>query len=122
MPDEKSAGSPLGPLELEVTFAPRGGGDAVTVVTTPSEWARADEWLDAMVCSGDSQHSDGWLTDKMLGAIYLLAAMDNRLMTAGPVTLGRIFDMRNRYEVTEAAPDGPAGADPANPTGGGEGA
>lgn len=103
-----------GLFEVALRFEPRDGSEPVEAVTTPSMWALADEWADGLRV-GDKPHSEAWVAAKMTEAVFLQAAQREGLVRPGPITLVKISEMTNLYEVSEIAagevePEGNAGA------------
>ena len=103
-----------GLFEVALRFEPRDGSEPVETVTTPSMWALADEWADGLR-AGSAAHSEAWVSAKMTEAVFLQAAQREGLVRPGPITLVKISEMTNLYEVSEVAagevePEGNAGA------------
>ncbi|MBQ9002520.1 MAG: hypothetical protein IJ087_11775 [Eggerthellaceae bacterium] len=100
----------LGSLEMRILIKPRDGSEPTETTTTPSMWANVDQWLDSLLW--DEPHTQAWVERKLLQGIYMLAAQSEDLMRPGEVTLGRIADFINLYEVELLDDEGEAGDDP----------
>lgn len=115
---EEKAGREAGALEVEITFAPEAGGDAVKATSTPSMWAIADEWVDTLRATAAAHgllHTKAWYDGKMVAAIQLQAARAAGILPEGPLTLGKIAEMLNAYDVSmpkDAGTGDGAGPDP----------
>ena len=106
--------APRGLFEVALRFEPRDGSKPVETVTTPSMWALADEWADGLR-TGERPHSESWVSAKMTEAVFLQAAQREGLVRPGPITLVKISEMTNLYDVSEVAageaePEGNVGA------------
>lgn len=98
-----------GLYEVEFQYAPRAGGKPVLAVTTPSMWARADEWSDTLRV-GAEPHSQAWVTAKMVDAARLLAAQAAGIVRPGALSLELIAEMTNAWEIRDtSAEDAPGG-------------
>ena len=90
----------LGPLEWALRIEPLDGSEPYEVVTTPSEFARADEFIDSLRASGN--HSERWLTLKALPATAMLAAIREGRFQRKPLTLESVAEFQNANEVYDA--------------------
>lgn len=102
-----------GLFELVLRFEPRDGSPAAEAETTPGMWGIADEWADSLR-AGERPHTAAWVNAKMTDAVFLQAAVDAGLMSHGPITLERIAQMNNLYEVADATPAPEGGEDAGN--------
>lgn len=94
-------GIKLGNLENAYRITAPDGRAAVTV-TTPSMWALADDFADALRLSG--KHSEIWILRRMTYAIQMQAAQAEGLHPDGPITLERVYEFLNlcKVEVVDA--------------------
>ena len=89
----------LGPLEFALRIVPS-EGEAFEVVTTPSEFARADEFIDTLRATG--KHTEKWLNNKALPAIALLAAQREGRFKRGALSTGLLAEFQNRFAIEDA--------------------
>ena len=92
----------LGPLEFPLTITPTDpeGGEPFDVVTTPSEFARADEFVDTLRAT--ARHSEAWLGQKMLPAVALLAAQREGRFKRGALSVGLLAEFQNAFSIADA--------------------
>lgn len=111
----------LGPLEFALRIVPT-DGEAFDVVTTPSEFARADEFIDTLRASG--LHTERWLIARTTPAIAMLAAQRHGRWRSAKLSVEELAEFQNTNTIEDApvkegrdAPDEP---DPtkADPDGG----
>lgn len=99
-----------GALEIRFSFTEVNDGAVTEAYSTPSMWALADEWSDALQArsydekTGRFEHTDEWVRVKMLDAIALQAAQEAGLLRPGAISLDRIAVMKNLYTV-DVLPD-----------------
>ena len=111
-------GGKLGSLEMRVLIKPRDGSEPTETTTTPSMWASVDQWLDSLLW--DEPHTQAWVEQKLLQGICMLAAQSEDLMRQGEVSLGRIADFMNLYDVELLDDEGEAVVGPNGVTPAGE--
>lgn len=104
MGKREDGGAKLGALEMRVLIEPRDGSEPTDTTTTPSMWAAADQWLDGLLW--EEPHTRAWIDQKLVQGIYLQAAQSEDLMRAGDLSLERIAEFVNLYEVTPLDDDG----------------
>ena len=93
----------LGAMEFRLTFTPMDGGEPVEVVSSPSMFALADEFTDTIRAKGG--HTEEWMSSKLAGAIFVLAARDAGLMPDGPLDLASIAEVMNAYDIDMEDPE-----------------
>ena len=103
-----------GIFEFKLRFAPAEGGAPVEEWATPAMWAAADEWADKLRATGE--HTESWVSAKMADAVRLQAAQAAGLVSPGGISLERIMEMNNAFDVEDVADGEPADEDGANPT------
>ena len=97
-------GGKLGSLEMRILIEPLDGSEPTDTTTTPSMWANADQWIDSIVYK--KPHTRTWVNNKLVQGIYLLAAESEGLVPPDDLSLERIAEFVNLYEVTPLKDDG----------------
>lgn len=90
----------LGPLEWALRIEPRDGSEPYEVVTTPSEFARVDEFLDSLRATGS--HTEGWVMRKALPATAMLAAQREGRWGRCDLSLSAIAEFDNACQISDA--------------------
>ena len=101
----------LGPLEFALRIEPLDGSEPYEVVTTPSEFARADEYVDTLRATG--RHTEQWLGRRAVPAMAMLAAQRSGRYKAAPLNHQSVCEFLNLNEYADA--EVAEGRDPADP-------
>ena len=113
----------LGMFEERVRFdgALDGDGAPRETVTTPSQFALADEWTDRLRATGG--HTSGWIGARAAWATWMLAAHDEGLWPSDELSLPNVYEFVSALRPARVPrADAPSGANPtqAAPEGGPE--
>lgn len=101
----------LGAFEERVRFTCQ-NGEVREAVTTPAQFALADEWCDTLRAGG--KHTPLWLGSRAEWATWMLAAVDEGIWDDDSLTLANVYECRSALDPVRV-PDGEAG-EAGNPT------